>query len=119
MSLPPALADVTGFLLRRAHVQVLEAVGGTTASGGRPPRHLGVLMALDTAAAPATQRWLSETLGVNRTVMGRLVDELERDGLVARERNPADRRSYALRPPPRASTPSPARRPSSTPSTRS
>jgi DNA-binding MarR family transcriptional regulator len=98
VSLPPALADVTGFLLRRAYVRVLEIVGGATDSGGRPPRQLGVLMALDAAAAPASQRWLAESLGVNRTVMGRVVDELERDGLIERERNPADRRSYALRP---------------------
>jgi DNA-binding MarR family transcriptional regulator len=98
VSLPPALADVTGFLLRRAYVSVLEIVGGAAESGGRPPRQLAVLMALDAAAAPASQRWLAETLGLNRTVMGRLVDELEREGLVERERNPADRRSYALRP---------------------
>jgi hypothetical protein len=38
VSLPPALADVTGFLLRRAYVRVLEIVGGATDSGGRPPR---------------------------------------------------------------------------------
>ena len=54
-------------------------------------------MALDTAAAPVSQRWLAESLGVNRTVMGRLVDKLERDGLVERERSPTDRRAYALR----------------------
>ena len=95
-ALPPALADVTGFLLRRAYLRVLEVVGETLA-GQQPARHLGILMALDTATAPVSQRWLAESLGVNRTVMGRLVDKLERDGLVERERSPTDRRAYALR----------------------
>lgn len=96
-ALPPALADVTGYLLRRAYVRVLEVVGETL-SGQQPARHLGILMALDTAAAPVSQRWLAESLGLNRTVMGRLVDDLERDGLVERERSATDRRAYALRP---------------------
>jgi len=95
--LPPALADVTGFLLRRAYLRVLEVVGADPARGERPARHLAVLMALDTAAAPVSQRWLAESLGLNRTVMGRLVDELVHDGLVQRERSATDRRSYALR----------------------
>ncbi len=95
--LPQALADVTGFLLRRAYLRVLEVVGAPPGAGRQPARHLAVLMALDTAAAPVSQRWLAESLGLNRTVMGRLIDELERDGLVERERNAADRRSYALR----------------------
>ena len=96
-SLPPSLADITGFLLRRAYLRVLEVVGAQPAPGQQPTRHLAVLMALDTAAAPVSQRWLAESLGLNRTVTGRLVDELERDGLIARERNATDRRSYALR----------------------
>jgi DNA-binding MarR family transcriptional regulator len=96
-ALPPALADVTGYLLRRAYLRVLEVVGETLA-GQQPARHLGILMALDTAAAPVSQRWLAESLGLNRTVMGRLVDDLERDGLVERARSATDRRAYALRP---------------------
>jgi DNA-binding MarR family transcriptional regulator len=96
-ALPPALADVTGYLLRRAYLRALEVVGETLA-GQQPARHVAILMALDTAAAPVSQRWLAESLGLNRTVMGRLVDELERDGLVERERSATDRRAYALRP---------------------
>jgi DNA-binding MarR family transcriptional regulator len=96
-ALPPALADVTGYLLRRAYLRTLEVVGETLA-GQQPARHLGILMALDTAAAPVSQRWLAESMGVNRTVMGRLVEDLERDGLVERARSATDRRAYALRP---------------------
>jgi DNA-binding MarR family transcriptional regulator len=95
-ALPPPLADVTGYLLRRAYLRVLEVVGETLA-GHQPARHLGVLMALDAAAAPVSQRWVAESLGLNRTVMGRLVDELERDGLVERARSTSDRRAYALK----------------------
>src|SRR5205823_4270012 len=39
---------------------------------------------------------LAELLWVNRTIMVKLIDWLERDALVQRRRNPADRRSYAL-----------------------
>ena len=35
-SLPPALADITGFLLRRAYLRVLEVVGDQLAPGRRP-----------------------------------------------------------------------------------
>jgi DNA-binding MarR family transcriptional regulator len=48
------------------------------------------------AGPPASQQELSERLLVNRTIMVRLVDRLEAAGLVRRDRNPRDRRSYAL-----------------------
>jgi DNA-binding MarR family transcriptional regulator len=43
-----------------------------------------------------SQRELAERLGINRTIMVRLIDRLEESGYVERTRNPANRRSYVL-----------------------
>lgn len=53
---------------------------------------------LDTLAGHEvdSQRELAERLGINRTIMVRLVDRLEDAGYVTRTRNPANRRSYLL-----------------------
>src|SRR6266436_2676990 len=51
--------------------------------------------ALLTIAARTGQE-LGEQLGIDRTTIVELIDELERQGVVVRRRNAADRRSYAL-----------------------
>ncbi len=48
------------------------------------------------AEGPTVQQGLGEQLGIDRTTVVELIDELERQGVVERRRNPADRRSYAL-----------------------
>src|SRR5262245_45165196 len=53
-------------------------------------------MAVIDEHGPVSQQQLAELLGVHRTMMVGVIDALERDGLVARTRNPDDRRSYAL-----------------------
>ncbi|MEU7891613.1 MarR family winged helix-turn-helix transcriptional regulator [Nonomuraea sp. NPDC049152] len=45
---------------------------------------------------PCSQQALSEELRIDRSVMVTICDDLERDGCVRRERNPHDRRSYAV-----------------------
>jgi DNA-binding MarR family transcriptional regulator len=62
---------------------------------GRDTRDLAVLSVL--AKGAVSQARLGEMLDVNRTVMITVIDRLERSGLVLRERDPADRRRYALR----------------------
>jgi DNA-binding MarR family transcriptional regulator len=94
-SLPPALADLTGYLLRRGYLRAL-AVARDAFPPARQPRQLAVLMGLE-ATGPCSQRDLAEGLGLNRTLLGRIVDELEERGLVQRERSATDRRTYALR----------------------
>jgi len=49
-----------------------------------------------TAVGPCSQQALSEELRIDRSVMVGVVDGLERSGLVRRERNPKDRRAYAV-----------------------
>jgi len=43
-----------------------------------------------------SQHELAERLGINRTIMVRLIDRLQEAGYVTRTRNPANRRSYVL-----------------------
>jgi len=92
--IPDSLAQETGYLLRRAYVR---AGDWATASmpEGIPIRDYEVLQTL-ADLGPSSQRRLSELLWVNRTIMVKLIDALESDGLVERRRDPADRRSYAL-----------------------
>jgi DNA-binding MarR family transcriptional regulator len=65
-------------------------------------RLCGVLNLL--AEGPISQQELGEQLGIDRTTVVELIDELERKGAVVRKRNPTDRRSYALSLTPRGRT---------------
>lgn len=95
IALPPALADRVGFLVAKAHA-VCHAKGNETlAPMGLHIKEYAGLNVLN-ATGPLSQQALGETLGVDRTTMVAVIDELERKGLVERRRNPADRRAYAL-----------------------
>jgi DNA-binding MarR family transcriptional regulator len=88
------LASNTGYL---AHLASLRAdqLTRTLLPPGRDTRDLAVLSVL--AEGTLSQARLGDLLDVNRTVMITVIDRLERAGLVLRERDPADRRRYALR----------------------
>lgn len=90
----PDLRQFTGYLLRRAFVK---ATG--VAKTCMPDAHVRqvALMTILAEHGAVSQSKVTDLTGVNRTLMVKLVDELETQGWVARERNPADRRSYALR----------------------
>jgi DNA-binding MarR family transcriptional regulator len=62
---------------------------------GIEPRHFGTLRSLS-VAGPMTQGDLGQLLDVSPATVVQLVDHLERAGLVARERDPLDRRAYLL-----------------------
>lgn len=62
---------------------------------GLEPRQFGMLTRL-AANEGRSQQAIGELMGLNPTRMVFLVDELEKQGLVERRRNPDDRRSYAL-----------------------
>src|SRR3954452_23589141 len=63
------------------------------------PRHFGMLSHL-AAAEGQSQQALSEALGIHRSAVVALVDDLERRGLAERRRDPDDRRAYTLYLPP-------------------
>ena len=91
------LAERVGYLFAKLHqrwaaesVAVLEDAGV-----GLSGMHFGALSIVD-RFGPMSQQELGEYIGKDRTTIVAIVDELEREGLVERRRNPADRRAYAL-----------------------
>ena len=88
------LIDHTGYLLRLAFDHAHRTAAAEMPDGPHP-RDFAVLTAL-THSGPVSQQRLAEQLRVNRTLMVKVVDGLERMGFVERRRDPADRRSYAL-----------------------
>jgi DNA-binding MarR family transcriptional regulator len=94
------MSDRLGFLLGRAHMAHRQIAEVELAPLGLDPRQFGALSVL-ADEGPVSQQRLGERMGVDRTTMVALVDGLERSGLVERERNPEDRRAYALRATPR------------------
>jgi DNA-binding MarR family transcriptional regulator len=91
---PTALAGYTGYLLRRAYVRAADCAKESLPAPNRL-RDILILSMLE-ERAPISQQRLAELTGVNRTIVVKLIDDLENRGLVVRTRNPADRRSYAL-----------------------
>lgn len=73
----------------RAHLRTAQDVVSGLPGG---PRGYQVLAGL-AGGPPRTQLVLARTLGVDRTVMTYLLDELEGAGLVARRPDPTDRRA--------------------------
>ncbi|CAN5239145.1 hypothetical protein BH09ACT12_BH09ACT12_26530 [soil metagenome] len=91
--LHPALAGQPGHLLWRAHARVA-ATTEEEQRAGVDPHAVAVLVALPEHGA--SQQELADTVGISRTTMVRVAAALVTQGLVQRERNAADRRSYTL-----------------------
>ena len=89
---PDGLADDLGWLLLRAARGYLAAASEVTADvpGGVRGHYL---MRTVTHGCPATQLELAAGLGLDRTVLTYLVDDLAAAGLVERQADPADRRA--------------------------
>src|SRR5581483_8011374 len=62
---------------------------------GLTVKHYACLRAI-ASEGPLSQQELGALLGIDRTTVVAVVDDLERKRLVARRRNPRDRRAYAL-----------------------
>ena len=95
--LPPSMRDRVPYLLYRA-----AATSTTMADAGLKQvrltaRQMGILT-LIIEREPMTQRQLGETIGVDRTTMVALLDDLEAKGFAKRRRNPADRRAFLISP---------------------
>lgn len=99
MSTPPAplpvLASRLGYLLKHAQQRLAELNDAAFAPFGITGRQLAVLLAID-AQAPLSQQEAAGRLGVDRTTMVALIDELEGKGLVQRRQDPADRRKNVV-----------------------
>jgi DNA-binding MarR family transcriptional regulator len=94
----PAAPDRTGALLTQAHHHVRHGLAAALACSGLQPRQYEALTAL--AQGPCSQQQLARRLAVSDQAALQVVDDLEGAGHVSRDRDPADRRRYALRPTP-------------------
>ncbi len=92
---PSILAANAGFLLGKVHELARDRFEQTLAPLGLKVRHYGVLAAL-AEQSPVAQNALGDRLGVDRSTMVAVIDELEAAGRVVRGRNPQDRRAYHL-----------------------
>jgi DNA-binding MarR family transcriptional regulator len=86
-----ALASRLGYLLKHAQQRLAQAAEPVMAEYGVDGRQLAVLTVL-AADYPLSQHEAAERLGVDRTTMVALVDELEEKSLVERHRSAEDRR---------------------------
>jgi DNA-binding MarR family transcriptional regulator len=86
-----ALASRLGYLLKHAQQRLVHAAEPVMAEYGIDGRELAVLTVL-AADYPLSQHEAAGRLGVDRTTMVALIDELEAKGLVERHRSAADRR---------------------------
>lgn len=72
----------------------------TVANDALTPLGIGLkqhsVLRLLAAEGPRSQQALSRALGIDRSSMVLVIDDLERGGLVARRRDPADRRAYLV-----------------------
>ena len=90
------LDGLLGYHLRRAQVVVFQHFATSVGAAGVTPAQLGVLAVIN--ANPGTsQTRLGAALGIDRSTVVGMIDELEATGLVQRASAPNDRRSHALR----------------------
>ncbi len=94
MPIPPSLINRPGALITIAARTGQELAKRRLNPIGLTVQMCGVMTVL--AGGPVSQHELGEQLGIDRTTVVELIDHLEKQGVVDRRRNPADRRSYAL-----------------------
>ena len=90
----PALADLAGHVVWRAHARVASAIESVLPENVDIQAY-AVLVALGDGV-PRSQQALARTVSVSRTTVMRVAVDLADRGLVERVRNPEDRRSYLL-----------------------
>lgn len=96
-ALPPSMRDRVPFLLFRASAMSLALANEMLARLALNARQVGILTMV-TEREPMTQKELSDALGIDRTTMVALLDDLEEKGYVARQRHPRDRRAFLVHP---------------------
>lgn len=91
---PEPLLALPTFLMVQLMRESRRLIGTMDDSGLRLP-HLGVLSAL-AESGPSAQRDLSVRLRIDASDLVSVLDDLEKMGLVRRDRDPRDRRRYAV-----------------------
>lgn len=96
-ALPPSMRDRVPFLLFRASAMSLALANEMLAELRLNARQAGILTMV-TERKPMTQKDLADALGIDRTTMVALLDDLEEKGYAARQRHPHDRRAFFVHP---------------------
>jgi MarR family transcriptional regulator, lower aerobic nicotinate degradation pathway regulator len=96
-ALPPSMRDRVPFLLFRASQASLSLANDMLAGIGLCARQAGILTMV-TELEPMTQKALADALGIDRTTMVALLDDLEDKIFVVRQRHPRDRRAFLIDP---------------------
>src|SRR5438105_13448372 len=92
---PSALSARIGFLLARAHVMAREEADRALAEVRLSMKGYAALATL-VSDGPISQQRLSQRIGMDPATMVDVIDGLEESGFILRQRNPQDRREYAL-----------------------
>ena len=93
---PARLQRLPSWLLNQAALHATRIVGEAFANAGVRRYHFSVLVAL-AEDGPASQADLGRRLWIDRSDMVAVLNDLERDGLVARVRDERDRRRNLVR----------------------
>lgn len=92
---PESLRYRLSYVLGHLHRRLLAVEGDALAAVGTGVKQQAALAVL-ADEGPMSQQELGRRLGIDRTTIVAIVDELESDHWVERSRDPADRRSYLL-----------------------
>ena len=95
-ALPPELCQHLGFVLAKAHQEILDRMAQVTAPSGLTPKHFGILLLVYRRGA-MRQTDVADAVRVDRTTVMNLIDELEDAGFVKRGADPSDRRANAVK----------------------
>lgn len=93
---PPAeMAGHLGYLLKHVQLRFFELTAAALAPAGINGREAAVLRAIDNPQ-PLAQGEIARRMGIDRTTMVALIDDLQDRGLVRRRQDPDDRRKNVV-----------------------
>lgn len=93
--LPDSIRTGLPYLLASSHHRQLDLFSRHTARFNIAAREYAALLLLE-ARSDLWQSQIAETLGMDRTTVTYLVDELEQRGWLVRRRDPSDRRAHVI-----------------------